>query len=330
MIRGLQPTWNGVSILVNSVNEFDVSVVIPTFNRAHLVTRAVDSVLAQTRPVREIIVVDDGSKDDTSSVVRQYEPHVRYIYEENAGVSAARNHGIREAVGEWIAFLDADDEWLSHKMQSQTELLKKHSHLRWCSCNMTSIRNGKALEALGAGELRDEVARNGEVCFFEAAGKGLPSQTSGFMIHRSVFATVGGFDVGLPAFEDIDMWWRIGMRYPQIGYCADPCHRFYPETPGSLTKGNRSREMQLRSILANMKRAEAHGSALVKDLHPLARKLAVNYLLRIAGGQISISAETVQQAKLRFPLSVRERMMMTLLRYSPGFFARRLVNRISL
>lgn len=97
-----------------------VAAVIPTYNSAHLIRRALDSVVAQTRPVDEIIVVDDGSTDNTEEVVKAY-AGVRYIRQENSGAAIARNNGIFAAQSEWIAFLDADDEWLPDKILRLTE-----------------------------------------------------------------------------------------------------------------------------------------------------------------------------------------------------------------
>ena len=100
-----------------------VSVVIPTFNRAKVVTRAIDSVLEQTYRNCEVIVVDDGSTDDTADVLRSYKDKIVYIQQKNAGPSAARNRGIRESKGEFIAFLDSDDLWFATKLERQAGLL---------------------------------------------------------------------------------------------------------------------------------------------------------------------------------------------------------------
>jgi glycosyltransferase involved in cell wall biosynthesis len=94
-----------------------ISVVIPAFNAGQFIRRTVDSILAQTYSDFEIIVVDDGSTDNTADVVRSYGPKVRYIYQQNAGDGPARNTGITAAEGDWIAFLDHDDEWLPKKLQ---------------------------------------------------------------------------------------------------------------------------------------------------------------------------------------------------------------------
>ncbi|NIT60625.1 MAG: glycosyltransferase, partial [Aliifodinibius sp.] len=97
----------------------NISIIIPTFNRKNLLERALTSVTTQTRPTEEIIVVDDGSEDETESLVRKQFPDVRYFRQQNRGVSSARNLGIRQATGNWIAFLDSDDEWLPQKLEKQ-------------------------------------------------------------------------------------------------------------------------------------------------------------------------------------------------------------------
>ena len=100
-----------------------ISVVIPAYNAEGCVVRAVESVLAQSRPAMEVIVVDDGSRDATAAVAERFGPAVRVLRQANGGPAAARNHGVREAGGEWIAFLDADDAWLPQKLERQAEKL---------------------------------------------------------------------------------------------------------------------------------------------------------------------------------------------------------------
>ena len=103
-----------------------VSVIIPTYNRAHLLPRALESVLAQTFEDLEVLVVDDGSTDGTEAVVTGYDDRVRYLRQpQNAGVSAARNRGLREARGEFVAFLDSDDEWFPEKLARQVERFRE-------------------------------------------------------------------------------------------------------------------------------------------------------------------------------------------------------------
>jgi glycosyltransferase involved in cell wall biosynthesis len=106
---------------------YKVSVIIPTYNRSKYVTKAIDSVMAQTYKDYEIIVVDDGSTDNTREVLKPYMGRIHYIYQDNAGVSAARNKGIRAAKGEWIAFLDSDDRWHVEKLSMQIDFILKNN-----------------------------------------------------------------------------------------------------------------------------------------------------------------------------------------------------------
>lgn len=116
-----------------------VSVVIPSYNRAHIVGRAIESALAQTYAELEVVVADDGSSDDTAALVKQYGPRARYVRQENAGVSAARNLGMRHARGEFIAFLDSDDSWLAWKVEAQLAALRRYPEAGVVWTDMTAI-----------------------------------------------------------------------------------------------------------------------------------------------------------------------------------------------
>src|SRR5690242_5171951 len=102
-----------------------ISAVIPTYNHERYLPFALDGALRQTRPLDEIIIVDDGPKDQTRQLVARYGDQVRYIYQDNAGLSAARNAGMRAATGDWVAFLDADDGWLPDKIRWQEEVARR-------------------------------------------------------------------------------------------------------------------------------------------------------------------------------------------------------------
>ena len=119
----------------NNRKPYSVSVIIPAHNASEYIGRAIESVLAQTRKPDEIIVVDDGSTDDTARIIADYGSKVIYIQQENAGPSVARNTGIEAATSEWIAFLDADDEWIPEKLELQTELLGRNTNLVWTTAN---------------------------------------------------------------------------------------------------------------------------------------------------------------------------------------------------
>jgi glycosyltransferase involved in cell wall biosynthesis len=124
-----------------------VSVIIPTYNRAHLVHEAIDSVLAQDVEdcSIEIIVVDDGSMDDTSHVVQRYGSEVKYIHQSNQGAGVARNRGIEEATGEWVAFLDSDDRWLAHKLSLQFRVLRAFPELNVIHSNFYTFEEDRII-----------------------------------------------------------------------------------------------------------------------------------------------------------------------------------------
>lgn len=196
-----------------------VSVIIPTFNRGATIGRALRSVYAQTRPADEIIVVDDGSTDETETLVRDKFPEATYIYQENYGVSAARNRGILKAKGEWIAFLDSDDEWLSTKLEQQLQQLSEQPDLKICHTEEIWIRNGVRVNQM------DKHAKSGGWIF----DKCLPlcaMSPSSILIHSTLFGTLGGFDENLPACEDYDLWLRMTARYPVL-YIEAPLIKKY-------------------------------------------------------------------------------------------------------
>ncbi|MGB5881995.1 MAG: glycosyltransferase, partial [Thermoanaerobaculia bacterium] len=186
-----------------------VSVVIPTYNRADLVLRSVRSVLAQTRPAEQIIVVDDGSTDDTGPLVRTQFGAVDYLAQENRGVSAARNRGIEVATGEWIALLDSDDEWLPEKLERQMACLDQEPDYRICHTDEIWVRSGRRVNP------RRKHAKQGGWIFKDCLPLCAISPSS-VLIHRSVFDEVGLFDETLPACEDYDLWLRICSRWPVL------------------------------------------------------------------------------------------------------------------
>jgi len=195
------------------------SVVIPAYNAGSTIARAIDSVLAQTWSENEIIVVDDGSTDDTENLVRQYD-RVKYCKQENQGQSVARNRGILEATFDWIAFLDADDEWYPDKIEMQWKILEKNPFLMWCATNYDIYDGDRSSPrirtdaAIGAADHRGVISN-----YFEKAGKGCCQiSTITLVVRKSVFDKVGFFDADLRSAEDTDMWWRIAHLYPEIGF----------------------------------------------------------------------------------------------------------------
>jgi glycosyltransferase involved in cell wall biosynthesis len=185
-----------------------VSVIIPTFNRAQKVVRAVKSVLSQSYPDLEVIVVDDASTDDTASSMTQFGKRIAYmVHSLNQGVSAARNTGIRKSKGPLIAFLDSDDYWMPEKAAVQVDFFEQHPQAKVCQTEEIWIRKGRRVNPQ-----KKHVKPSGDI--FEPSLKRCLVSPSAVMLKRSLFEEVGAFDEDLPACEDYDLWLRISCRYP--------------------------------------------------------------------------------------------------------------------
>ena len=185
-----------------------VSVVIPTFNRAHRIARAVASVLYQTFSDYEILVVDDGSEDDTQQVLSQFRSRIKRIsHSKNLGVSAARNTGIKESHSPFVAFLDSDDYWLPDKLSTQISFFSRHPKAVACQTEELWIRRGRRVNPM-----KKHFKPSGEI--FEAALKLCVVSPSAVMVRRSLLQEVGLFDEDFPVCEDYDLWLRIAWKYP--------------------------------------------------------------------------------------------------------------------
>ena len=191
-----------------------VSAVIPTFNRSNQTVEAVESVLGQTVPPDEIIVVDDGSTDDTPEALLKFKDSIRVLKQKNSGVSSARNAGIRAASGEWLAFLDSDDLWLPDKLKAQARALADSSRqdYRVIYTDEKWVKDGRHKN-----QGKRHQKYSGRI--YENCLPLCVISPSSVMMHRSVFDTVGYFDENLPACEDYDMWLRVCARYPVL--CLD-------------------------------------------------------------------------------------------------------------
>ncbi len=183
-----------------------VSVIIPTYNRRDSVREAIESVLKQRIPPYEVIVVDDGSEDDTNSVVRGFGGRVRYERTGHRGVSAARNVGVGLSRGSWIAFLDSDDLWLPDKLRIQMDFLKANAAYRICQTEEVWVRDGRRVNPKRYHEKPEGY------CFERLLERCLVSP-SAVVLRRSLLDEAGGFDEEMPACEDYDLWLRIGCRY---------------------------------------------------------------------------------------------------------------------
>jgi glycosyltransferase involved in cell wall biosynthesis len=192
-----------------------VSVIIPSYNCGRFVRAAVDSVLAQSFRDLEVLVVDDGSTDNTRQVLAGYGPPVRYLYQANAGVSAARNHGIGESRGQYVAFLDADDMWAPDKLERQLKALNTVPGVGLCySAHLVVDEAMRPLRVHRSNRRASAL----EDLLFHGNVVGTPSTT---LLYQELLKRVGGFDRELSQCADWDMWVRLA-RHTEFLYLDEP------------------------------------------------------------------------------------------------------------
>jgi len=247
---------------------FSVGAVIPTYNNPAYLRRAIDSVLAQTRPPDEIVIVNDGSTDSTLDAVATYGSSVRCVTQSNQGAAAARNRGVAEVGTDWVAFLDQDDTWLPDKLAVQCDAIERTpgaafsiaSAYVYCGeqCIGESIRSRRVVE-------RDARIRN---CFGSA---------SGYMIRRDAFLALGGFCVDQETYaEDWELAFRLYRRHP-LCVVGDKLFCYYV-TPGSASSdGERMVEAELRMMKTTLLEG-LHGIAY----HRTRLKLLASIYYRLA------------------------------------------------
>lgn len=198
------------------------SVIIPNYNNGATLARAIESVQAQTFRAHEIIVIDDGSSDDSAAVVARFGDQVRYIYQQNAGVAAARNHGVESASGEWLAFLDADDEFTSDRLEAHANWLASEPDLDFLLADqemrdpqgkmmgtfVAASKSGKKLLAAHPGAQRIPI---GAADFEDLLGDGF-MEIRTISMPRKTFMEIGGFPTGHKVGEDLHLFARLLAR----------------------------------------------------------------------------------------------------------------------
>src|SRR5690554_967859 len=185
-----------------------ISVVIPTYNRADFLKEAIDSVLAQTYPNFEILVVDDGSTDNTRDILKEYsqEPRFRYFYQKNQGQSVARNYALSEARGDFVCFLDSDNRWLPYKLEVSLQAFRDHPDVSIVYGDIITI-NEKGQEVS-----RQNMRRySGRITPYLFQDNCVSMNTS--MTRRQCFNEMGGLEVGRRAADDYELWLRFSARY---------------------------------------------------------------------------------------------------------------------
>jgi len=276
-----------------------VSVVIPTYNYGKYIEKAIDSVLAQTYKDFEIIVVDDGSTDNTREIIEtKYEDKVRYFYQENKGAPAARNRGIEKSKGEYLVFLDADDYLAPSSLEDRVSILECDGDFAWVYSKWQyvdtngNVQNKAFCKAPFAfrKKLRGHVFRE-MLC-------GTLINTSAVLIRKSSVIEVGGFDECLTAFQDYDLWLRVSLRH-NVEY-VDKVLAYVGLHEGSISSTQPA--YPARAII-NRKIEEKYGDYL-KDLGGTWRKIKAaehNYW-----GSLFLGKGELNQALRHFKSSINQ------------------------
>jgi len=215
----------------NQTQNPEVSVIIPTYNRERLIMRAIQSVLNQSFKNWEMIIVDDGSKDNTHQIIKSLLTDPRIIYlklEKNVGMCEARNLGIRKARGKFIAFLDSDDEWLPAKLEKQLDVF---------AANIEStglVYTGAFFINIATGERRIRLARKKGNIFDTQLTENPIGGSSRVMVRKVCFDQVGYFDPDFTSLEDWEMWTRIATKY-SVDVVPEPLINYYEGYADSLS-----------------------------------------------------------------------------------------------
>ncbi len=227
-----------------------VSIIIPTFNRAHLLPRTITSVLSQTFKDFELIIVDDGSTDNTREIVKEFQKEdsrIKYIWQKNSGGPASpRNTGIKNSLGEYIAFLDSDDEWLPEKLEKQIGLSLSQKELKIIGCNCWKIKNAqKKKHKIQENILKkDPFSKMLEGCCFITS-------PSSVIVPAKIFSKVGLFDEKIKVSDDWDMWIRILKNYT-FDFVRDPLFNYHIH--GENISGETNKEKQIKDCSIILKK----------------------------------------------------------------------------
>lgn len=276
------------------------SVIIPAYNAAGTLARALDSVLAQTYTAHEIIVVDDGSVDATAEVVARYGEKVRYLRQDNAGVSVARNHGARIASGDWLAFLDADDWYSPDRLKWHAQWIAREPTLDFLTGDyeyrdengtligrsMAGNASGRAMLAKAAGA-REVVMESAE---FEAFVADHFGDTHTLSLPRATFLQLGGYPPGFKVCEDVHLLTRLVARSRRVGVICEPM-AVYLIHAASATRADpvRAQFENVRTLTALARQADDLPPAVRRGFYTRLRQARLNlgYALAKSGRRFS-------------------------------------------
>ncbi|MDC3141640.1 glycosyltransferase family 2 protein [Alphaproteobacteria bacterium] len=247
----------------------EISVIIPTYNRCDLLKRAINSVIKQTITPKEIIIVDNGSTDQTYQMVSSLFPEINYFIEKKRGVSAARNKGILESKSKWIAFLDSDDAWKPTKLEKQMEysVFNKDKY-RIIHTDETWYRNKKFLN-----QLKKHKKSGGNI--FKNSLQLCCISPSSVVLKKQIFDDYGLFDENLEVCEDYDMWIRITAK-EEVGFLDSPLVLKYGGHSDQLSKKFWGMDrFRIKSLEKNLKNEHFSKSQKINVLDTLIEKLTI-------------------------------------------------------
>ena len=247
----------------------EISVIIPTYNRCDLLKRAINSVIKQTITPKEIIIVDNGSTDQTYQMVSSLFPEINYFIEKKRGVSAARNKGILESKSKWIAFLDSDDAWKPTKLEKQMEYsVFNQDKYRIIHTDETWYRNKKFLN-----QLKKHKKSGGNI--FKNSLQLCCISPSSVVLKKQIFDDYGLFDENLEVCEDYDMWIRITSK-EEVGFLDSPLVLKYGGHCDQLSKKFWGMDrFRIKSLEKNLKNEHFSKSQKINVLDTLIEKLTI-------------------------------------------------------
>lgn len=297
-----------------------VSAIIPTYNRARLVCEAIESVLCQTYSHIEIIVVDDGSTDNTPDELKHFGNRIRIITQRNAGPSSARNRGIAASHGELIAFLDSDDLWLPTKLERQVQLLQRSGEaVPCCLCNIMMHWTGKKVSSFEISRMRPVLEEGLWLNPAEVLATRFLLFNQGAVIRRSTLDAIGGYDPRLRLLEDYELALRLALVGPWT-FIREPLV-VWRETAGSCYQGSRGDDTHVQQLLEQIlerslaasrsRRQNARAAQLIADESKRAQRQA-----RLSRMKHSDQAGTRMLAS---SLELIERLRRAAFLRSPGF-----------
>jgi len=268
-----------------------VSVIIPSYNRAHYIKETIDSILAQTYKNFEIIVIDDGSSDNTREVLEAYKDRISYFYQENQGVASTRNRGVEEARGEYVSFLDCDDIWFPEKLEKQIEYVNEHPHVALVCAEVHIINSdGKFVKHVKRDESLPLTFEN----LFEQSLVHVPTT----IVKRQVILALGGFDPTVAISDDYDLWLRLIKRY-SCHYMPIPLAKYRIHS-GNLMK---QFDKRLRNNLIIFRKKEiTEGMSWLKKQIRIAKVYYQYALENSTAGRYLKAAQCYALAVLTYPL----------------------------